>query len=162
MKSSERHDLDFAERKQAFVDSLQKPENRIMALATSDGGHVTARSILTASVGTDIYFFSWTHSRKCRQIRSNPHVALCNDQLQVEGTAEILGGFFEETNRSHLELFLQKFPEAIERWRDRPGMVFVRVRPTFVVLGASSTIQPGLDYLDLEKGVAYSEPWAHY
>ncbi len=162
MRSSERRELDFKERKQAFTESLQKSENRIMTLATSSGGHVTARNVLTVSQETDLYFFTWGHSRKCQQVRENPRIALCTGEIQIEGTAEILGGLFDEANRPYLDLFLARHPDAIARWRGRPSMVLVHVRPAFAVLGASSSFQPGLDYLDLEKGIAYSEPWAHY
>jgi hypothetical protein len=47
-----------------------------------------------------------------------------------------------------------KYPEAIQRWKNRPGMVIVRVRPTFVVTGRSFNDHIYIDFLDLEHETA--------
>jgi hypothetical protein len=82
--------------------------------------------------------------------------------MQIEGVAEILGGLFDEANREYTDLFRSKFPEAIEHWKDRPGMVLVRVTPTASVVGVSAGQEPQLEFLDLEGETAYTERWAHH
>jgi general stress protein 26 len=158
----ERWDLDFGEKRHELVRFLESRDNAIMALATSQADRVMVRSILVGCRDLDIYFFTWGHSRKCEQIRANPRVALCRDSIQIEGTAEILGDLFDDRNRDGLELLQQKFPDAIDYWRDRPGMVLVKVSPTAAVIAGGSGEEPNLKFLDLERKVAYAERWAHY
>ena len=108
-----------------------------------------------------VYFFTWRGSRKCSQILANPRVALCRDRVQIEGIAEILGGLFDPVNVPIRRLFDERFPETVERWRDRPGMVLARITPKSVVLAGEPGDQPHLQFIDLENGTAYAEPWAN-
>jgi general stress protein 26 len=154
-------ELDFKKKKEDFLRFLAANENGIMVLATSYQDRVLARNVLIAPQGLDIYFFTWKRSRKCQQIRGNSRVALCKDRVQIEGTAEILGGLGNESNTAYVDAFRDKFPEAIERWQDRPGMVIVRIRPTSVVIAGSGDT-PFLEFLDLENETAHAETWAYY
>jgi hypothetical protein len=131
-----------------------------MSLATCADGRVLARTVLVVCDELDVYFFTWDGSRKCEQIRANPRVALCKDRVQIEGKAEILGGLFDPANAEILGLFKGSCPQAIDTWRGRPGMVLVKVKPTHVVLGGEAGEEPHLQFVDLEKGVAYAELWA--
>jgi general stress protein 26 len=158
----EREPLSFEEKRQEIVDFLASKENAIMALATSADGRVLARMVLVTCEGLDVYFFTWGGSRKCEQIRANPRVALCKDRVQIEGAAEILGGLFDPENASIRGLFEERFPEAVERWRDRPAMVLVKIAPTSVVLGGTPDAEPHLQFVDLVHKRAYAEPWADH
>lgn len=157
---TDRAELPFDEKKREIVTFLADRENAIMALATSAAGRVLVRMILVTCDGLDVYFFTWGGSRKCEQIRANPRVALCRDRVQIEGTAEILGGLFDPANASIRELFDKRFPETVERWRNRPGMVLVKITPTVVVLAAEPGEEPHLVFVDLENEAATAEPWA--
>ena len=86
-----------------------------IVLATSLDGRVTARTVSMASEGLDVYFMSWGHHTKCIQIRGNPRVALCRDNVQIEGLAEILGSPLEETNQRYTELLRRKYPDDHDR-----------------------------------------------
>jgi general stress protein 26 len=156
----ERKPLSFEEKRQEIVGFLADTKNAIMALATSADGRVLARMVLVTCESLDVYFFTWGGSRKCEQIRANPRVALCRDRVQIEGVAEILGGLFDPENASIRGLFEERFPEAVERWRDRPGMVLVRITPTSVVLAGEPGEEPHLQFVDLENERATAEPWA--
>ncbi len=159
-EDSARTPLPFEEKKQEVVSFLESTENAIMALATSQGDRPLARMVLVTCDGLDVYFFTWGGSRKCEQIRANPRVALCKDRVQIEGTAQILGDLFAPSNATVRGLFEERFPETVERWRDRPGMVLVKITPTSVVLGGELGEEPHLQFVDLENGIAYAEPWA--
>jgi general stress protein 26 len=160
-KEEARKSLCFEEKRQEFIRFIESKENAVMVLATSHNDRVLARNVLIANHDLDLYFFTWGHSRKCSQIRANPRVALCRDSVQIEGVAEILGGLTAENTKEHTDAMRKKFPEAIARWEQRPGMVIVRVRPTRVVF-AGSTDEPSLEFLDLENETAYTDRWAHY
>jgi len=158
--AEERRELDFDAKRREIVSYLASPDNAIMALATSASDRVLARMVLVVCEGLDVYFFTWGGSRKCEQIRANSHVALCKDRVQVEGTAEILGGLFDPTHAAVLRLFEERFPQAVDNWRDRPGMVLTKITPTRVVLAGAPSEEPNLEFVDLENGIAYAEPWA--
>jgi len=155
-----RRELPFEAKRQQIVDFLADRENAIMALATGADDRILARMILVTCEDLDIYFFTWEGSRKCEQIRANPRVALCKDRVQIEGTAQILGGLFDPAHAAIRRLFDERFPETVERWRDKPGMVLVRIAPTSVVLGGEPGEDPHLVFVDLENRTAYAEPWA--
>lgn len=159
-EKTRRWSLPFEAKKREIVAFLESTENAIMALATSAGDRVLVRMILVTCDGLDVYFFTWGGSRKCGQIRANPRVALCKDRVQIEGTAEILGGLFDPSNAAIRRLFEERFPETVERWHGRPGMLLVKIMPTSVVLAGEPEEEPHLQFVDLENGVAYAEPWA--
>jgi general stress protein 26 len=158
----DRKELDFEEKKKHLIKFLKLKKNRHMALATSSDDVVQARVVLIASKGLDIYFFTWKHSRKCMQIVKNPRVALCKDIVQVEGIAEILGALSDRKVEKFTKIMRDKYPDAIENWEQEPGMVLLRVKPTFAVTSASSNGGTWIDYLDLTAKKAYSEKWANY
>jgi general stress protein 26 len=158
----DRKRLNFKEKKKELIRFLNLKKNRHMALATSADGMVQARMILIANEGHDIYFFTWKHSRKCKQIRKNPRVALCKDTVQIEGTAEILGDLSDEKIKKFTDVMRHRYPDAIKKWEHRPGMVLLRVKPALAVTGASGNGDTYIDYLDLKNQKAYSKRWAHY
>lgn len=155
-------ELDFREKKEELIRFLESKDSGTMVLATSHNDRVLARNVLVASDGLDLYFFTWKCSRKCMQIQKNPKVALCKDKVQIEGVAEILGGLLDGKTKKNTDIMRRKFPEAIEEWERRPGMIIVRVKPTFAVTGGSSNGDVYIDYLDLKNEKAYSKKWAHY
>jgi general stress protein 26 len=160
---SGRRELDFEQKKAELVKFLDSVDNGNMTLATSCGDNVQARMILVASEGLDIYFFTWKHSRKFKQIEKNPQVALCKDIVQIEGRAEVVGSLDDKKISRFVDVIGRKYPDAIERWKDRPGMVLLRIRPNLAVVGANSDGDATYyDYLDLANNKAYSEKWAHY
>jgi general stress protein 26 len=158
----ERKELNYEEKKKEFTGFLSLRENRHMALATSHDDKVQARMILIASEGLDIYFLTWKHSRKFKQIEKNPRVALCKDTIQIEGIAEALGSISDKKIKKHVDIMRRKYPDVIEKWEREPGMVLIRIKPTFAATEAHSNGGTYIDYLDLTKQKAYSERWAHY
>ena len=87
-------------------------------------------------------------------------MALCKDRVQIEGRAEILGGLFDPSNAGIRRQFEERFPETVERWRARPGMVLVRITPTSVVFAGEPGEEPNHVVVDLKEGIATIEPWA--
>ena len=162
-KQEAKQELDYHKKKEEIIKFLESKDNAIMVLATSDNDRVTARNVLIANDGFDLYFFSWGQSRKCKQIRKNLKVALCKDDVQIEGVAEILGGLLDENNKEYTDILKTRFPDSVEKWKNRPGMIIVRVQSRLIAT-AGKTIddQIYIDYLDIENKTAYSEKWAHY
>lgn len=158
-----RVNLDYEEKKEEIVKYLESGSCDTMVLATASDDRVLARTVLIFSKGLELSFFTWGHSRKCQQIRKNPNIALCKNNMMIEGVAEIVGGLTEERTREYADFMRTKNPESIERWEKHPNMVIVVVRPTQIVYG--SRVIDGyvyIEFMDLKNGVAYAEKWAHY
>ncbi|MGC9779074.1 MAG: pyridoxamine 5'-phosphate oxidase family protein [Candidatus Heimdallarchaeota archaeon] len=84
-----RKEPDFAKIKGEILAILEK--NRNVTLATSLDNRVTARTVQYVSIDLDIYFTSWGFNKKIVQIKGNSSVALYLKNLQIEGSANILG-----------------------------------------------------------------------
>jgi len=122
-----------------------------IVLATSLDDRVTARTVSFVNDGLDVLFMSWGHNTKCVQIRANPRVALCRDQVQIEGRAEILGSLSDPANQSYAELLKKKYPREFTGFAHQPGMVLVRVVPSKIGVFAVIGGQFYVDYLDLRE-----------
>lgn len=96
-------DLEF---KNKVFEELEKKNH--MVLGTSANNRVTARTVSTIFMNGKIYFQTDVELLKYIQLSQNPNVALCELDMQVEGTAKILGHPLEEYNQEFLNMFSQK------------------------------------------------------
>lgn len=154
-KEESEMELDFEKVKEEKVKFLDS--HHAIMLATSSGNRVTARTVTYASKGLDIYFMSWNHHKKCVQIKGNPRVALCRDNLSIEGSAQILDSPLDEKNKDVVEIYRNKLPKDYDGFARMPGMVMVRVTPTLMISWVRVGNKFLLEYLDLEKKRAYLE-----
>jgi general stress protein 26 len=147
------NELDYAREKERVLEFLE-PKHAIV-LATSLEDRVTARTVSFANDGLAILFMSWAHHTKCVQMRGNPRVALCRDNVQIEGLAEILGSPQDERNERYADILGKKYPKSHERFADEPGMVIVKVVPTSITVFDQIDGQLCLKCLDLEAETAH-------
>lgn len=146
------NELDYEREKERVLGFLEA--KHAIVVATSLDDRVTARTISFANHGLAILFMSWAHHTKCVQIRGNPRVALCRDNVQIEGIAEIQGSPQDERNKRYADILRDKYPENHERFADEPGMVIVKVIPTSITIFDQSDGRLCLKCLDLENETA--------
>jgi len=109
-------------------------ENRGMILATSLNDRVTARHISFVNDDLVIYFTSWDHNKKITQMKKNPNVALCLNNIQIEGKAEILSSVFEDRYKRIADLFRTKFSAIwLDRFSHIKELILVKVTPKNIV-----------------------------
>ena len=118
-------DLDFNQTLQIKLDSLRTAKK--IVLSTCSNNRVTSRVVDCACHDKTIYFLTWSHHTKCTQIKENPNVALCYENLQIEGVAEIKGNPLLETNKAHSNKYREKQPEIYDEYVKYNGMVIVKV-----------------------------------
>lgn len=94
---------DFIKLKNKVFDILNN--NKYIVLATSFENNVTARTISYIMIKDELYFQTLSTYEKAFQIKNNSNVALCLDNLQMNGTAQIL------TSPSENNEFLQKYKQ---------------------------------------------------
>jgi len=147
-------DLKFDEVKEEKVRFLE--QNEYAVLATSQNNRVTARTVTYVSEGLTIIFYTLTSTKKFAQIKANSKVALCLNNVSIEGTAEIVGNQQDEEYKRLLEIFKKKF-EWFD-WFDSnyPELsVFIKVTPTLIESYMEKENTPALEYLDLHNNRAY-------
>jgi general stress protein 26 len=152
-KEELKRELDFAKVREQKVKFLEG--HRVIVLATSRYNRVTARTVTYTTRGSNIYFMSWDHHKKVVQMRENPKVALCRDNVNIEGVAEILGTPLDEKNKECAEIYKKKLPRDFAGFAAKPGMVMVRVTSTFIVSMVRINDRLYLEHLDLRNKVAY-------
>lgn len=120
-----------------FENELEKKLNLLadtpaVVLSTCSKNRVTSRRVDIACYDRTIYFLTWSHHTKCIQMTENPKVAMCHNNLQLEGLAEIKGNPFLESNKVCSEKYKKKQPNLYDRFVQFEGMVIVKVDITSI------------------------------
>lgn len=84
--------LNFESEKDNFFNLLG--ESKTMVLATTDGENVSARNLSIIIDNDKFYFQTDSNFKKCRDIEKNNNVALCVDNIQIEGKVTNTGYFY--------------------------------------------------------------------
>lgn len=130
----------FDEKYDAFLSDFGK--GRTMVLSTSENDRVSSRMMSVVRIDGVFYFQTDITFNKYRQILSNHNVALCIDNIQIEGICEEMGhplqnihfcNVFRErfkgsydayTSLKNERLFAVK-PMYAERWIYREGVPYI-------------------------------------
>ena len=147
--------LDFEKLREAKIKFLES--HHTIIIATSYDKKVTARTVTYATEGIDFYFMSWDHHEKILQIRENPNVALARDNISIKGVAEILGKSLNEKSKKGAEVTKKKHPKEFEIFCRIPGMIMVKVTPTYIKSWVRIDNKFFIEHLDLENKIAYLE-----
>ena len=128
---------------------------RFVAQATVSGGHAPQAAVVGIAVSDDfeIVFDTLHNSRKAANLRANPSIAFViggmHDSIrtvQYEGIADTPSG--DELIRVR-EIYFEVFPDGRERltW---PGLIHVRVKPTWVRYSSYAPTPPLILEFDAE------------
>ncbi len=104
------------------------------SLATAAGDHVTVRTVNTVNVGMKIYFSTDTRLTKFAQISANPKVALCRENVQIEGLARDLGHPLTPKNKYFCDLFRRQHPTFFDLYAAVPTQTVVEINPTLITV----------------------------
>ena len=108
------------------VINALKSEKSIV-LSTSADNRTTTRTMSHVNDGLTVYFQTGKDYLKCRQIRSNPNVAISVGGFDIEGRATILGHPLDAENSLFAKLFKEKHNEYMNGWSERPEEIVVKV-----------------------------------
>jgi len=135
--------------------------HKIWVLATSAHDHVTARSMSIVNDGLTIYFQTHRSFIKYRQIEHNKNVALCHNNIQIEGEAIIRGNVLNGSNDTFLELYQRDHAESYRVYGKLEGQVVIEVKPTKVTYWKYIDHIPYKDILDIVNTQAIREEQEH-
>jgi hypothetical protein len=117
-------------------------QGRKMVLSTSENNKVSSRTMSVVQINGTFYFQTDLNMRKYHQIKANNFVALCIDNIQIEGICEEIGhplkntafcDYFQKcfkssynayTSLTNERLFSVK-PLYIERWIYNEGIPYI-------------------------------------
>jgi general stress protein 26 len=146
-------ELDFEKQVEEKINFLR--EHHTIVLATSRDDKVTARTVSYATEGLEFYILSWDHHEKIEQIKENPNVALARDNISIKGVAEILGKPLDEKSRTGAEAIKNKRSKEFEIFSRTPGMIMVKVTPSYIKSWVRVDNKFLIEHLDLQNKRAY-------
>jgi uncharacterized pyridoxamine 5'-phosphate oxidase family protein len=149
-------EIDCGELEKEVVRLLKKTKHAVLATCAEE--RVTARTMSCVSDGLAIYCQTDSSYMKYKQIVENPNVALCAGNMQLEGTASILGHPLADENKRFAELFKEKHPGSFSTYSHLENEVVIGIEPKRVVLWKYDVNGGSYrDFLELADGRAYRQ-----
>lgn len=142
-------ELDTSQFKKDIIAMLQ--EKREIVVATCDKDRVTARTVFFASDGLKIYFVTSKAYTKYKQMQKKPNVALCVDNIQIEGIAHLKGHPSQEENKEIIDFCLLQRHNEFSPFLKYKNTVLIEVEVNRIELWRDHR----REYIDLKKNEAY-------
>ncbi|MBS5938128.1 pyridoxamine 5'-phosphate oxidase family protein [Clostridium sp.] len=119
--------IDFEKLKNEVIFNLEN--NRTWVLSTAPDGNVSSRSMSIINKGLNIYFQTNKCYIKHNQINKNNNVALCFNNISIEGVAEEIGDWKDEKNKELMELYKSVHLSSFNAYGLLDGQVVYKVTP---------------------------------
>ena len=146
--------LNFEIEQRRVFDKIGK--NNILALATSNKNYVTVRMVSIIVYRKKIYFQTGIDLEKYKQICENENVALCFENIQMEGIAKILGK--PENNEKIIKLYKKYFQNSHNTYSKLDKEVLVEIIVEKIKLWEYDfDRKPYQIFLELKNKKAYKE-----
>ena len=140
---------DYYEALSSFWNSFGA--GRHMVLSTECGGCVSSRMMSVVNIDGCLYFQTFRTSRKYEQLKENVHVALCCDNIQIEGRAEEAGHPLD--NPAFCTAFRAKYPSSYDYYTSLECEVLYRVRVSRIERWVYKDGRPFLEVFDSERKI---------
>ena len=101
-----------------------------LVLATTDNNKVSARKMSFIIHDQCFYFQTDINFRKCKDLEINNNVALCIDNIQIEGICKKLSHPLE--NEMFKTLFKKYYPSSFESYTNLSTECLFVIEPTFI------------------------------
>jgi general stress protein 26 len=130
---------------------------KFLVLATSSDDRVTARTMGYVNKGLTIYFQTERNSLKIEQIETNPNVALCGANVQIEGIAKIRNHPFDPSNKEFIELFKKKYTLAFNTYSHLKNEIVIEVEARLITFWKYIDDKPFREFLYIKETKAERE-----
>lgn len=124
-------------------------DGKTFALATLRNGQPTVRTMSGFSLNGKIYFQTDSLMDKAADIIANNQVALCLDEIQIQGSCVEIGHPFDETNLWFIDAFKVFFPKAYAQYSHVSTERVYEITPVWVEIWGKQNDIPSLIYLDI-------------
>ena len=137
----------FNDQYNAFLNEFGK--GRKMVLSTSLNDKVTSRMMSVIQQSGIFFFQTDKHFRKYDQLIKNKNVALCIDNIQIEGICKELGHPLE--NPDFCSLYKECFASSFERYSSLSSEVLFAVTPLHMERWLYKDGTPFVESFDIAK-----------
>lgn len=120
--------IDFEKRVNDFFRDFGTHDT--MVLSTSSNGKVSSRMMSIILLDGRFLFQTDRNFRKYSQIKSNPHVALCANNIQIEGVCKEIGK--PADNAEFCKLYKEFYPNAYELYSNLESEALFVIEPVFI------------------------------
>lgn len=120
-----------------------------MVLSTVCENHVTSRMMSVIIMDGCFYFQTDKIFRKYEQIKKNPQVALCMDNIQIEGSCMELGHPLE--NKEFCEFYRQAFQNSYDKYTAMENERLFKIVPNFIQKWIYEDGEPYIENFDFER-----------
>lgn len=139
----------FEDQYKAFL--LEFGKGKQMVLSTSRQDHVTSRMMSIVQKEGVFYFQTDREMRKYRQLESNPRVALCIENIQIEGVCREIGAPMETVE--FCRLYKECFPGSFHRYSALEKECLFAVTPLRIERWLYLAGKPFLEEMDVERQI---------
>ena len=139
--------MNFAGAYENFYKELG--ESKKMVLSTSSKDVVTSRMMSIVVINKKLYFQTDRTFRKYNQLKENPRVSLCIDNIQIEGYCEEAGAPLD--NEEFVNAYKKCFFNSYTRYSSLQNECLFTVIPTFVERWLYIDGIPYMEILDIEN-----------
>ncbi|MCM1263536.1 MAG: pyridoxamine 5'-phosphate oxidase family protein [Butyrivibrio sp.] len=105
-------------------------KSKKMVLSTAVNDIVTSRTMSIINLNNILYFQTDNTFRKYNQLKSNPHVALCIKNIQIEGLCSEIGCPID--NEDFCNAYKECFTNSFYRYTMLKNERLFSVTPTFI------------------------------
>ena len=119
-----------------------------MVLSTSYDNRVTSRMMSFVIFDNKFYCQTDKTFLKYQQIKLNPKVALCIDNIQIEGIAKNIGKPLE--NKKFINLFKQYYKTSYEIYSFLENEILLEIEPTSIGVWIYKEFIPVREFYNLE------------
>lgn len=128
-----------------------------MVLSTALNDIVTSRTMSVINLNGKLYFQTDRTFRKYSQLKNNPHVALCIDNIQIEGLCNEIGNPIE--NEDFCDAYKDCFTSSFSRYTLLRNERLFAVVPTFIERWVYIDGVPYMQTLDVKNRKYMSEQY---
>lgn len=124
-------------------------KSKTMVLSTSLNNIVTSRMMSIVVLDGKLYFQTDKTFKKYKQLKENPNVALCTDNISIEGKCIDIGNPIdnEEFCKAYSELFTASFNQYTKLKSER----LFAVTPTFIEMWVYIDKVPYIEKFDVKN-----------
>ena len=137
----------FNNKIQSFFSEFGK--GRKMVLSTSKDGIVSSRMMSVVQIDGKFFFQTDIELRKYGQLKANKNVALCIDNIQIEGVCEEIG--IPKNNEDFCEVFKECFKGSYDAYTELENERLFSVSPVFIERWVYGDGKPFVETFDICK-----------
>ena len=147
--------LNYEKEKEEVFGQLSQKKHVVLATSLED--RVTARSMSCIVLGEKICFQTDVQMLKYKQLQKNPRIALCADNIQIEGTARAVGHPFDKQNEPFRRAFKERYPHSYAMYTSLAEEEVMEITPSLFIVWKYMEDKPLRDYIDLTLRRAWRE-----